>query len=858
MTQTDPSSPPAVRPSRILREDPPASDGGNAPSDALLSAAHRLDDQIQRLTAWKHQLARQMDLLRRDGIKILERQKALAAEKTTLAQLRITLETQREALDARAQELETQANAAATAQSDLAGLNGELAARREELARTREELSRVAPQLERAGEEWQRVRSEMGQLAVELERSRSALEAADRESAEKNTQTAALEERRAALSAAVADLDAQRRQFTAALSDLDAQRQSLGSAVAELEQRRALLEQTAAAAGEQNALLAALQQQAARAREDLAALQCEQSEVAAESGRLSAEKEALAGQLAEARAALETARRECAAITRQTDDARQHAEQCRLESAAASVQTESTLAGLAQERTALEEGQQALAQRLEALETQQAACDVRQAEIARQRAELEHRENALTQQEAGWLSRDVTLREASEQLEAQRRELAQAQRQLDQDRAAFLEQAREQQARDALADATGAEETVTAAREADLLATVEQFQQQIETLARSLEESQSLLERQNGDALLAKNTLEYELVTLRQQLEAAEARAAAASQIILPLGAELPEAAFAASGEGSTEAPSPGRQEAAALETLAWHRDRLLHRALTLRTQRRQTREACGAIEAQIQDLTRQREELRSKRDTLEQVKRFLERQEMVMARKLADHHALRTVAAVGIFLLMVLGGSFAAVYTWVSPLYRGEAVIQTAPPPRAGGVQADAWLQQQAAFLRSPELTSAAWRILRAPDNHYAMHDAQEDWINSLPRHLTIIPDDTARSLTIRYTGPAAEGVSQVCNALASAYVNPNLRDATDATRSVGEGSTLAAQAFAPAKPIEDPRLKLSLAAAASVIFLALLAVMGLRHTVSRQLRQIDAIAEGEVLDDPAEPAAA
>ncbi|HVS71385.1 MAG TPA: hypothetical protein VHQ47_09040 [Phycisphaerae bacterium] len=856
MTQTDssPATPASPRSARAPRDHDGDAADPHVPSDALLTAAHQLEDQVQRLTAWKHQLARQMDLLRRDGIKILERQKALAAEKSTLAQLRITLETQREGLDARAQELETQANAAASAQSELAGVNAELSARREELARTQDELGRVAPQLAKAAEEWERVRAEMGQLAAELENSRSALEAAHQETNEKNTQAAALEERRSALSAAVADLENQRQHFTAALTDLENQRHALGTVVAELEQRRTALEQATAHADEQQALLATLKEQAARAQQDLAALHQQQGEVAAELAGLTTEKETLAGQLAEARTALEAARRDLTAITQQTDEARQQAEQSRLETAAASVQTESTLAGLAEERAALEAAQQALAQRQQTLDTQQAACDIRQAEIARQRAELEHREGALAQQESGWLSRDVSLREASEQLEIQRRELAQAQRQLEHERAAFLEQAREQQAREALADATGTEETVTAAREEELLATVEQFQTQIETLARSLEDSQSLLERQNGDALLAKNTLEYELVTLRQQLDAARARAAAAEQIILPLGTEVPEAAVAPIADEAVH--KGGDEQAMALETLAWHRDRLLHRALMLRTQRRQAREARGAIGAQIQDLTRQREELRSKRDTLEQVKRFLERQEMVMARKLADHHALRTVAAVGIFLLMVLGASFAAIYTFVSPVYRAEAVVQTAPP--AGGVQADAWLEQQAAFLRSPELTAAAWRILRAPDNHYAMHDVREEWVGSLVSHLSVTPDDAAHTLAIRYTGPAADGVSQVCNALASAYVNPNLRDTTDATRTVGQGSTLAAQATAPVKPVQDSRLKLSLATAASVIFLALLAVMVLRHMVSRQLRQIDAIAEGETVDDSPEPAAA
>jgi hypothetical protein len=133
-------------------------------------------------------------------------------------------------------------------------------------------------------------------------------------------------------------------------------------------------------------------------------------------------------------------------------------------------------------------------------------------------------------------------------------------------------------------------------------------------------------------------------------------------------------------------------------------------------------------------------------------------------------------------------------------------------------------------------------------------MHDVREEWLNSFARHLTIAPDPAERTLTIRYTGPAAEGVSQVANALASAYVNPNLRETTEVTRTVGAGSELVNPATVPARPMQDNRLTTALALAASAIFIALVAVMSFRHLVSRQLRAIDAMADPTDLSDLAD----
>ena len=120
-----------------------------------------------------------------------------------------------------------------------------------------------------------------------------------------------------------------------------------------------------------------------------------------------------------------------------------------------------------------------------------------------------------------------------------------------------------------------------------------------------------------------------------------------------------------------------------------WHRQRLLVQAKALRTFRQQVRESQATLSAGRAELTENREQLRARKENLEQVKRLLEKQEMVMARReLADHNAIKTVAAVGIFVIMVLGSVFFGVYRFVHPVYRSQALVtigSTRGPARGG-----------------------------------------------------------------------------------------------------------------------------------------------------------------------------
>ena len=71
----------------IIVENKPASadDSIVKHNNQLLESAQVLEQHVEHLTAWKHQLASQMELLRKDGVKLLERQKQLAVERKALS-----------------------------------------------------------------------------------------------------------------------------------------------------------------------------------------------------------------------------------------------------------------------------------------------------------------------------------------------------------------------------------------------------------------------------------------------------------------------------------------------------------------------------------------------------------------------------------------------------------------------------------------------------------------------------------------------------------------------------------------------------------------------------------------------------
>jgi chromosome segregation ATPase len=344
---------------------------------------------------------------------------------------------------------------------------------------------------------------------------------------------------------------------------------------------------------------------------------------------------------------------------------------------------------------------------------------------------------------------------------------------------------------------------------------------------------QDEMRRQAEEGLLAKNVVEGELVTLRDRNQSLEADMESMRQRVAAIYLNPPASAAVDGRRGV-----PSRAE----------REKLLRKARTLRAYRKGVLETKEILAKSSEELGRQREQLKARKENLEQVKRLLEKQEMVMARKLADHNALKTVAAVGIFLIMILGSVFLGVYKFVSPMYRSEAVVQLAPPAGLEGVELQAWLTRQMEFMRSNEVTFAAWKVLRSEGENYSMHDVREQWMSSLGTKLNMELDGAARRLSIRYMGPNAHGVSQVCNALATAYVNPGVRENLDAA-GPGAGAMIMAKASAPQYPAQDNRVMTSLSVTAVVLFISFIAVLLFRHYVRRQLREIDRMADEEDL---------
>ncbi len=267
-----------------------------------------------------------------------------------------------------------------------------------------------------------------------------------------------------------------------------------------------------------------------------------------------------------------------------------------------------------------------------------------------------------------------------------------------------------------------------------------------------------------------------------------------------------------------------------------------------LRTFRQQIATYQEGLEKSRGEIAQQREQIRARKENLEQVKRLLEKQEMVMARKLADHNAVKTVAAVGIFVIMISGRhAFLGVYQFVRPVYQSEATIKLAPQPTLTGPALDAWINAQAEYIKSPEVTAAAWKVLRGGDEHYAMHSTTDEWLASLGKNLSVDASASTGTLLVKYTGPDAAGVSQVCNSLASAYTTPGLRESSEANRALGLGSQTVAKATASLTPIEDNRMMISLSVVAAVLFVSLLLVILFRHFVARLLKEIDQMADAQ-----------
>src|SRR5205823_1894166 len=95
---------------------PPASGAGasgGAGGDTVIHAAEMFQQQLDQMTAWKTQLSQQMEAMRGDAVKLMERQKFIAQEKARLAEERAGLTQERSQLQHSQSQLATESQALA-------------------------------------------------------------------------------------------------------------------------------------------------------------------------------------------------------------------------------------------------------------------------------------------------------------------------------------------------------------------------------------------------------------------------------------------------------------------------------------------------------------------------------------------------------------------------------------------------------------------------------------------------------------------------------------------------------------------------------------------------------------------------
>jgi hypothetical protein len=356
------------------------------------------------------------------------------------------------------------------------------------------------------------------------------------------------------------------------------------------------------------------------------------------------------------------------------------------------------------------------------------------------------------------------------------------------------------------------------------------FEMQRDELGAELIAAQEALAKARDEANQTRISVEGELTHLRVRCEKLE-------NANIALEKKL-KAAPKSGGPQSNQPDNPRN---------GMQRARLLQQARNLRAYRKQQREFVVSLEKTREETARQREQLQSRKENLEQVKRLLEKQEMVMARKLADHSAIKTVAAVVFSVFMILGGTFLAVYKFVSPVYGSEALVQVNPPANIAGKETAAWLGQQGATIRSTPVAHEAWKLLRSDAYNYNGHAGRDEWIASLPSDLTI-KTSGAHSISIQYEAATPESAAKVCNALANAYAAQLNADTAAGHATVTEPIV---KAFGKETPIKDTRFMTALTATAAILVVCLIAVMLGRYYIRRQLREIDRMADDAELED-------
>ncbi len=863
--------------------------------DSILDAADLFQQQLDQITSWKQQLGGQMDAMRRDGIKLLERQKALAMERKQLADDRAQFSTEREQIqklqgevNAESQRLGQRASELEAAQRQLAEFEGrreqaqrELAAREKSL--TDMEARHLAEDV-RLREALEQMEGQRKQLLEAQRQTNHDREQIDHQARDLAARAQSLEQNNQSLSGREQGLASAQQQLQQAQADLQNKQNEIAGQQADLQrrsdaakaqqqqsdeerqqitkQRQDLQRKLEAFEHEQADQLDALSKQTKRLSDRRTEIEAAESNLEQTlAARIAQATESLRQELATAKGGQNERITQLEAQIRQAESTAQawaakesqfQQDLSNLQGQLAKLKSElqqasASLEKVAAERTSLagqleqqiEQGKAEAAKWQQAIDAARAqssgggeALQQAQAEAASAREELKavkaQADLLKTAKDNLEFQLEVRAEDGAKQLENLRQGLTQQIAERD----AQIAQLRQSMEGGKSGKKGGAESAANALKVQDLTKHAQMLEQQRNELATQLFSVQDTLRRQQEESLLAKNGLEAKLLALSEKTSKLEAEKSTWKQ--------RPQSAAGAAQSGN---PKAAQQQ-------AFQRDRLLRQAKALRTFRLQIRDTQGSLEQGREELAQQREQIRARKENLEQVKRLLEKQEMVMARKLADHNAIKTVAAVGIFVIMVLGSVFFGIYHFVNPLYRAEATVQLAVPSNLQGADLELWFNKQMEFVRSDEVTSAAWKVLRSPDEHYGMHDVREEWAGSLGSHLTMELDSKKAALTVQYSGPDANGVSQVANALAVAYSTPGLRDSAELTKNAGLGAQVI-KAAPPIFPLQDNRMMVSLGTVAVTLFISLILVMIFRFFIARQLKEIDRMADANELED-------
>ncbi len=842
-------------------------------NDKLLEAANAFDVQLQNLNSWKQQLSSQMDLLRRDGVRLLEKQKELATQrqeieaiKNSLSQDRATLEEQRTELGEQRKEFGRQQKNLAKKAQELTALESHKDRWLAQMAEARQTLEQLAVTQTQTNEKIDELEKRAAELAALenqkdfwLEKMQAAQQALEKLAADQ----AALAEAQKLLAEQVAAADV-RNQY---LDNLDAQ----------LKSRQEQLSRDAEALGADRRTLAdnngQLEEKIERFNQHV---QEEEKAIAllrqSMQEQLNAEAQALKGDLKkqyETREEELTGRllalaqeAQCLQQRRAEIEAEAQHAHAAVEERAAAL-TRDAMRDLASQQEALAQEQQTFHQRQEEL-TAELEQQIRQARELSEAHEVEESAaiSTLKQQLADLTAQHAArVAEASEyeaaaltfkrEVDRLREQLAGANQEVQSLRDAVQKQTQAggvSAAGDTVAADAGQPDGATSAQAmgdaGELQEQLRQARAQYAQLAARLEEIESRGRARLDDATLGRAASEANSLLLTQRTETLEKlnrtlqdeKAGLEKQVArLSSGAAKLRAADGALGRMGQDISGVAEDQL----KLKRQRISLLKQARTLRARSVEIRDARKKVVAARQDVARQRDQIRIKRDNLEQVQRLLEKQEMVMARKLADQSALKTVAAVGIFVVMVLGSTVAGVYSLARPRYESAAIVQLQPPAALHGTARAKWFNGEKQALRGLPVLNSAWQILARAN--YGGQNTRRAFISSLANDLHTRVDAKAGTMSVHYASGTAKDSAAAANALARGFV----------IAGAVKGAKVLAPAVQPQYAARDNRWGLILTIDACVFGAAAIAVVLLRQRIAAQLRQIDGIADDADLAD-------